>query len=538
MKIKIISVGIAVLMFALFATCVTAAPDLFTAAVDVSGDGRVTSTDARILLRRSAGLEQLQETAAAKAARVLVFGDCNGDGKVNSSDARMVLRYAARLIDQSQFILPVEPPPTTNNGELVDNPTKPDTPEIPDLPKNELLSPYRNHGLGTAAMVISKADFAEMTPANVENFRSYPLMNPYISGTIDYVAKKATYYNTDCYVLKSGAKIETEDAAYLSSGYVLPQNTIAAAGVYFTAAQTEIYIKTTWQVPVCVQFKPQTYFSGYEGRPYNLSSFTAEYMEVQFSYTGSASGEFAFPDGSVFRSASWSTAQASETTALRLYFSEIGKFYGYTLSMTENGYFKIVAKNINTGLTGKTIVLDPGHGGSDPGGGSAGIYEVGINLKTANYLKEMLEDAGAKVVMTRESDKEEVSLEDRVQITRKNQADLFLSIHCDVAESKTAAGVSVYYYYPYSMPYAKCLQNGLVEAYRVDVYDAASANFSKIDRDIKFYPFYVARNEICPAVLIELGFLSNADERAALQTESTQRALAKGIYNGIVDYYS
>ena len=205
--------------------------------------------------------------------------------------------------------------------------------------------------------------------------------------------------------------------------------------------------------------------------------------------------------------------------------------------MTDSGYFRVVAPNKGNGLAGKTIVLDPGHGGSDPGGGAAGVYEAPINLGTGLYLKSLLESAGATVIMTRDSDKT-VSLDERNLITRRQEADLFISLHCDVADTSSAAGVSVYYYYPWSKPYAQSLQDGLVDAYRSSVYSASSANYSKVDRGIKFYAFQVARSEGCPAVLIELGFMTNAQERATLQKATTQQALARGIYNGLVEYYS
>lgn len=548
----------------------------FVAACDVSGDGVVNSGDARTLLRVSARLQDLKLTEEAEKLSLICFGDMDGDGAVRSSDARLLLRYAARLAGEEDFkILREEPtappttvPPTTEEPIIVpsgpndppsttDEPTtvppeatteplntEPPATEPPTtlpgfnpetLEENFLLSPKEDHGLGQAKMAIGKAEYAMMTPEDQSNMRYTPLLNPYIKGTIDYVKKSDRISGQDVYILTSGERIETKDAEYLSSGFVLPSNTVNMEGVQYTREETAIWLKPLWQVPIRVQFHPQKYFNGGENRPYYLSEFTAEYVELTFYHTSEMSGEFVFPQGSVFRSAEWESS--GDNLVLRLYLTEKGAFYGYRLEMTEKGYFRFSAKNKSSGLEGKTIVLDAGHGGSDPGGGSNGVYEAGINLKTIQYLKSMLEDAGAKVILTR-SDDSDVSLNERVAITRQNHADLFISVHCDTADSTSASGVSVYYYYPFSMPFAGSLQKALVQAYQEKVYAPSDANYTGIDRGVKFYPFQVARVEECPAVLIELGFLTNAAERQILQKDATQKALAEGIFQGISEYFS
>lgn len=526
------------------------AVDSFTALFDIDGDGSIRTADARLVLRISVRLETPEVTAAAAEAGVLVFGDCNGDGLVSTADARILLRYAVGLCGQESFVLPWDEP---GDDELVDNSTtkppatEPPTTEAPtttepadsgfdpsSLPANALLSPYANHGLGTAAMIITTAAYAEMTPSGLNNMLSNAQTTPYCRGTIDYVSSgPSTIEGEAVYRLTSGVKIEAADVTYLSAGYRLPDNTVEAMGVACSQNATDLYIKTDWQVPVT--FVSQTN-ANYSGREFS-GEYTAAYIDLRFYNTTAGSGSLRFPATSVFSSAVWSTQSATKITNLRLYLSEAGAFYGCTVSMTDNGYFRISAKNQGTGLAGKTIVLDPGHGGSDPGGGYSGVYEAPINLNTAIYLKSLLEAAGATVVMTR-SDNTNISLTERVDLTREVEADMFLSIHCDVAtDSPSAAGVSVYYFYPWSKPYAQSLQDGLVNAYRSSVYSTSSANYSKVDRDIRFYAFQVARNEGCPAVLIELGFLTNSEERATLQLASTQQALARGIYNGLTAYY-
>ena len=153
------------------------AVDSFTALFDIDGDGSIRTADARLVLRISVRLETPEVTAAAAEAGVLVFGDCNGDGLVSTADARILLRYAVGLCGQESFVLPWDEP---GDDELVDNSTteppatEPPTTEAPtttepadsgfdpsSLPANALLSPYANHGLGTAAMIITTAAYAD-----------------------------------------------------------------------------------------------------------------------------------------------------------------------------------------------------------------------------------------------------------------------------------------------------------------------------------------------------------------------------------------
>ncbi len=520
--------------------------EVFLALFDINGDGNVTTGDARDVLRAAVGLQSLTPTNAALSAGVTVFGDCDGNSDVTTADARLLLRYAVGLCEADALVYPGNAP---GDGELVDkdDTTKPDDTTEPDepagvggfdpsaLPVNTLLSPKTNHGLGTSRMIVASSEYAETTPAGLDNLLSNALNTPYIRGTVDYVTSGPGYYNEESYYrLQSGAKIELEDVEYLASGYRLPDNQVQLMGLTTDEHETALYFKTNWQVPVC--FVPET-DSNYSGRELS-GSFDSTYIDLRFFNTAGGSGSVTFPAGSVFSSASWRTASATKVTTLRLNLAEPGAFYGCMVTMTDNGYFRVIARNKGEGLAGKTIVLDPGHGGSDPGGGAAGVYEEPINLGTAQYLKTLLEGAGATVVMTRTGDTN-VSLDERNLITRREEADLFISLHCDVATgSPGTAGVSVYYFYPWAKPYAQSLQDGLVDAYRGSVYSSGSANYSKVDRGIRFYAFQVARSEGCPAVLIELGFMTNATERAILQKPATQQALAQGIYNGLVDYYA
>lgn len=225
----------------------------------------------------------------------------------------------------------------------------------------------------------------------------------------------------------------------------------------------------------------------------------------------------------------------------------------------------------------KTIVLDPGHGGKDPGavGFSGKTNEKKIVLKVAKGVKEMLEkNLGVNVLLTRSEDKF-VPLQERTAFANKNEANLFVSIHCNAAKNVNATGVEVYFLSTANTDEARAveaLENSVVEKYEggmdaVKKYtdlnyiltDMAQAEYLKEsshlatklqanltkatswnDRGVKQAGFYVLRGAFMPAVLVELGFISNKEEEKKLNSASYQEMLIKAVYEGIgnfIHYY-
>ena len=195
------------------------------------------------------------------------------------------------------------------------------------------------------------------------------------------------------------------------------------------------------------------------------------------------------------------------------------------------------------GVSGHSVVIDPGHGGIDGGAGCAVSstdfgQEKNINLSIATKVKALLEAEGAKVVMTRTSDKW-VCYADRNAAVRKQDPDMFIAIHCDSSSTASAMGTSAYYYRAYSQPLAKALHQSIVAAYKSDIYADKPDSFkNKVSRGANFYAFRVTRVEECPAVLIEYGFVSNTDECQVLQNAKNRDTLAKATVEGIKKYIS
>ncbi len=171
------------------------------------------------------------------------------------------------------------------------------------------------------------------------------------------------------------------------------------------------------------------------------------------------------------------------------------------------------------------VVIDPGHGGSDCGATRNGIYEKNITLDVSKRVEKLLKaKKGYEVFMTRTSD-ETVSLEDRVEFSENLQPDIFVSIHVNSSNSSTPKGLETHYYKENSLMLAKTVHASLLN------------NVNAVDRGLFKSKFYVINHTTAPAILVEIGFISNDSERAQIMTESRKQATAKAIAEGIHDYF-
>ena len=182
-------------------------------------------------------------------------------------------------------------------------------------------------------------------------------------------------------------------------------------------------------------------------------------------------------------------------------------------------------------LAGKVILLDPGHGGNDPGAISySGKYEKYVNLSVVQNLKEVLNKAGAAVYMTRSGDTY-IANKERGRLADKLKADILLSIHHNSLGNRDYFGLSTYYNtINYKSP-----------AYGYNLAEAIYLNAVSINgvyRDgILDRNYEVLRETNTPAALIEIGFMSNPTEEMNIHNLSFQNVMVEKIANGIIDYF-
>jgi N-acetylmuramoyl-L-alanine amidase len=175
---------------------------------------------------------------------------------------------------------------------------------------------------------------------------------------------------------------------------------------------------------------------------------------------------------------------------------------------------------------GTTIVLDAGHGGTDPGAQRGDIQEKAITLEIVDKLRRALESKGIHTQLTR-GDDTFVSLEDRVKVTNRLNPDAFVSIHINSLETNTTTtGIETYYQNEQSKDLAKLIHQSLV------------TGLSAPDRGVRKARFYVINHTPVPAILAEVGFISNKDERDKLISSDYQNQIASAVADGVILFLS
>ena len=187
-------------------------------------------------------------------------------------------------------------------------------------------------------------------------------------------------------------------------------------------------------------------------------------------------------------------------------------------------------------LYNHTVVIDPGHGGYDPGVHRDGVTEKDIVLDISRNLKLFLRRQGAEVIMTREVDKDllEVGpkkrkdLEGRMKVIEKADADLLVSVHTNAMESPVWSGAQTFFSShddQASRQLALCVQEELVK------------NLGNTKREAKPGYYYILEQSPIPATIVEVGFISNPEEAEQLKNPDYQKKVALSIYKGIYRYF-
>lgn len=171
---------------------------------------------------------------------------------------------------------------------------------------------------------------------------------------------------------------------------------------------------------------------------------------------------------------------------------------------------------------GLTVVLDPGHGGGQPGCVIGDLEEKDIAMSITKQLKEELEQLGFDVVLTRSTDAD-VDLSERASIANEAEGDCFVSIHCNSYEDDSVSGLECYYF------------RSEAGQQLAEFISKATAAGDINTREVKEGNFQVLRETVMPAVLIEVGYMTNPEELASLASQSYQQSLVHAIAEGIVE---
>lgn len=210
------------------------------------------------------------------------------------------------------------------------------------------------------------------------------------------------------------------------------------------------------------------------------------------------------------------------------------KYFLFSLIVIICCFNFVKVKGQDRPLLGKIIYLDPGHGGTDPGAIYKDIKESDINLSICQILREKLELAGATVYLTREGDydlsrigasrRKKSDLENRVKLINQSNADMYISIHLNSTTSSTWHGTQIFY--DNVNKKNKIIAENITKS--LDIKREAQ----------KISGMYLNKNIKIPGILIEVGFLSNYQDRKNLLSEEYQLKFANQTVNAIINYYN
>lgn len=359
--------------------------------------------------------------------------------------------------------------------------------------------------LGNGGVVKVTAESAETFPVGTLDDTSSPACYPLPAGTLDMTYGDEIVYSAVVnrekktyryWKLQSGARVYSEDIQAVSAS--LPDNnTISKMSIKSSGQYTTVTLATEQKVPYTV-------------------SYDGSAVTFAFKYTSSVPDSATLKNNAIFSAAEWNGS------SLTLRLRKNGGFIGY------KGYYDgdnltLRFNNAPGSLSGARIVVDPGHGGNDPG--ASGFYpgkdEADINLAIAKKLVAELQNRGASVLMTSPGS----TMASRMAAARAFNPQVLVSIHGNSSEANaSASGTEVYYFYPFAKQLA------------ANIAANASSSLGSTNRGAKSGLYYMTRESQFAAVLVETGFVTNESEYTKLINSKYQTRVAQGIANGISGY--
>lgn len=403
----------------------------------------------------------------------------------------------------------------------------------------------------------------EITIADKHNAESVEKIGP-VTYTMNYNGTTKSYKSSgDIYVAGKNAYIAVRVTSYL--GYIYPDTN--------NLANFKEYIKTGGMDFLKVDSQSNAYFKIYSGGyiptsqveivtgEYQVSnklsgvSLNVEAKQETFTFSGTAKpfydailGDDTFtlklynshntPDVSLTNSKLFSSVSVKNENKSTIYtftFKNKSQYWGYNVSYDDNGglslrlnYKPKLSGNAATPFDGLVVLLDPGHGGTEPGAlgftQANGPMEKVVNLAHTYAIRDKLTAMGATVYLTLDSDKL-VTLDNRLEAVEEVNADLFISVHHNSigenVNSNTVYGTEVYYHNATSYNFAKNIMNSLVNS------------TGRKERFINRSYYRVTLLPQCPAILMELGYMCNPIEYERMTNTTEIAKTADAVANAI-----
>ena len=350
------------------------------------------------------------------------------------------------------------------------------------------------------------------------------------AGTLDYYKS-----SVDSYIITTSGKRYDTDKVTLFDDTGLGYNALTVNSIGDSGGESFINLrldhKTSFNVNTSI-----SYVQGYEG-PFGVTDFNAQYVYVTFDNITSVTKLPDFSSCTLFSAGEWSVVEIDGIPKFKLTLTlrQAGIYSGMDAYYNDDGNLMLTFKIPTATLSGKTIVVSPGHGVDgdrfDPGA-IGQVTEQEINLAVAKKLTTQLENMGATVVRL-ETESVDIYDRDRPRVARQYGADMFLELHCNSALSSYASGCEVYYFTPWSQPLAKAINDNLA-----NFYNGIYADGSDSGRGDRYSYYWYTLEQGFPSVLVEMGFVSNDTECLLMANSKNQDGMAKAIANGVYEYFA
>ena len=371
-------------------------------------------------------------------------------------------------------------------------------------------------------------DFTDVLDPMTTGHIPSPQFSQMPAGTLDYVKSIS-----DEYVITTSGKRYRSEYVTTFDDTGLGYNALCVDAIGDSGGSSYIELSLDYKTSFNVKTS-QSYYNAYEG-PYGVRDFNAQYIYITFDNVTSITKLPDFSSCTLFSAGEWSTVEEDGIPKfmLTLTLRQAGIYSGVDAYYDDSGEL-ILSFNIPTAtLSGKTIVISPGHGvnenGFDPGA-IGQVTEQSINLKVAKALADELEAMGANVVRFK-TETEFIYDRDRPKVARQYGADMFLEIHCNSNTSTSAHGCEVYYFTPFSQPLASAINNNLAA-----FLDSAYGDGTSSSRGDMYSYYWYTLEQGFPSVLVEMGFVSN--DKECMLMNNNPEGLAEAIAEGVWEYFA
>lgn len=328
----------------------------------------------------------------------------------------------------------------------------------------------------------------------------------------------------------SGYKITNDSKQYIGSEVIINEEKVTQKATYASISSNGVNLgwidKSAIESYKIIDRKP-TYYKVKITKPWSINT-----------QPWGTEGYRAIPNYTAYVGKEVRVIEEARTTR--------GATYGnITIDGVELGWIDLGALSspINKNYT---VFLDVGHGGKDPGASYYGVQEKRINLEVSMKMKKLLEDKGYSVILSRTSDVFIDHKTERSRLANESNADIFVSVHHNAMPGNTVVNGIETFYYKYDPEYEpkinQDMHNNIVRIQEsaklaYSIHESLIDHTSAYDRGVRRETFAVLRETAIPAVLLELGFMSNQSELNKLTSQSYQNTLAKAVVAGIDDYF-